>query len=112
MRYGLQVLTAAKRSDNGVAISKRPADVANRFGRSAGEGGLPPGLATGRLWRKLDDAEELAQIAWSSLHGLIALHVVKRERGAVEWRDIRKTAALMNDVLIRGMLKRGQQETI
>lgn len=69
-------------------------------------------IETGRLWRKLDDAEELAQIAWSSLHGLIALHVVKRERGAVEWRDIRKTAALMNDVLIRGMLKRGQQETI
>ncbi|MCY7378907.1 MAG: TetR/AcrR family transcriptional regulator; helix-turn-helix transcriptional regulator [Gemmatimonadaceae bacterium] len=108
MQYQLLFMTRhVGHSDQGVARGD-PGEDAYAFLRDT----CMAAIATGRLWRKLDDAEELAQIAWSSLHGLIALHVVKRERGAVEWRDIRKTAALMNDLLIRGMLKRGQQETI
>jgi AcrR family transcriptional regulator len=62
-------------------------------------------IASGRLRPELDDPDELAQIAWSSLHGLIALHVVKRKRSVVEWREIRPTAARMHELLMQGMLR-------
>ncbi len=62
-------------------------------------------IASGRLRPEIRDADELAQIAWSSLHGLIALHLVKRERGRIEWRDIGATTAKMRDVLLHGILR-------
>ena len=62
-------------------------------------------IASGRLRPELDDADELAQIAWSSLHGLISLHLVKRERGWIDWRDIGSTASTMHDVVLRGILR-------
>lgn len=61
-------------------------------------------IASGRLRGELDDADELAQIAWSSVHGLIALHVIKGEHPGVAWRDIGKTATTMHDILLEGML--------
>jgi AcrR family transcriptional regulator len=64
-------------------------------------------IASGRLRPEFDDAEELAQIAWSSLHGLMALHIVMAhdEEGSIEWRDARATAARMSDALFRGILR-------
>jgi AcrR family transcriptional regulator len=62
-------------------------------------------IASGRLRPELDDPEELAQIAWSSLHGILALHIVKREHSVIDWRDARKTASRMSEALIRGLLR-------
>ena len=62
-------------------------------------------VATGRLRRQFSDPDELAQVAWGSLHGLVALQVTKGADPAFEWRDVRKTAARMRDALIRGMLR-------
>lgn len=65
-------------------------------------------IASGRLRPEFQDPEELAQIAWSSLHGLMALHIVQREQPSmVNWRDPRATAFRMADTLIRGMLRSG-----
>lgn len=61
-------------------------------------------IATGRLRPEFDDPEELAQIAWSSLHGLLALHIVKHGQSKIDWRDARGTAARMREALIRGLL--------
>ena len=62
-------------------------------------------IATGRLRPQFSDADELAQIAWGSLHGLVALQVTRNDDPAFEWRDVRQTAARMRDALIRGMLR-------
>lgn len=62
-------------------------------------------IATGRLRREFHDAEQLAQMAWGSLHGLVALQVTKAHDPAVEWRDVRETAAKMGAALIRGMVR-------
>jgi AcrR family transcriptional regulator len=61
-------------------------------------------VASGQLRPELRDPDELAQIAWSSLHGLMSLYVVHQD-GSVEWRDPRGTAARMCDALVRGMLR-------
>lgn len=68
-------------------------------------------IATGRLRPEFSDPEELAQMCWSSLHGLLALHIVKhnpKQDGEdwIEWRDARKTASRMSDALMRGLLRR------
>ncbi|MGH7720138.1 MAG: TetR/AcrR family transcriptional regulator [Gemmatimonadaceae bacterium] len=60
-------------------------------------------IATGRLRPEFSDPEEMAQMAWSSLHGLIALHIIKEGDSWIEWRDVRSTAARMGESLIRGM---------
>jgi len=60
-------------------------------------------VASGRLRSEFDDPEELAQIAWSSLHGLMALHIVRHDHSVIEWRDPKRTAARMGEALIRGL---------
>jgi AcrR family transcriptional regulator len=60
-------------------------------------------IATGRLRPDFNDPEELAQMAWSSLHGLMALHIVRHDHSEIEWRDPKKTAARMGEALVRGL---------
>ena len=64
-------------------------------------------IASGRLRSEFQDPDELAQMAWSSLHGLLALHIVHRKHSGIDWRDPRKTASRMGRALIRGMLASG-----
>jgi AcrR family transcriptional regulator len=67
------------------------------------------GLAAGRFRPELTDAHELAQMTWSSVHGIISLQIAKCHDPWVEWRDLRKTALAIIDALIRGILREGQQ---
>ena len=62
-------------------------------------------VATGRLRPEFEDAEQLAQMAWGSLHGLVALQVTKGDDPVVPWRDVRQTAAKMANAMLRGMLR-------
>jgi AcrR family transcriptional regulator len=62
-------------------------------------------VASGRLRPEFSDPDELAQIAWSSAHGLLALHIVKRSKGRIQWRDPRPTARQVSGALIRGILR-------
>ncbi len=66
-------------------------------------------VASGRLRPEFKDPDELAQIAWASLHGLMALHIVHRDHSGIEWRDPRATASKLASTLVRGMVvsKRG-----
>jgi AcrR family transcriptional regulator len=62
-------------------------------------------IATGRLRPEFNDPDEVAQMAWSSLHGLIALHIAKEDEEWIGWRDLRRTASRMSEALMRGMLR-------
>ena len=64
-------------------------------------------IASGRLRAEFRDPDELAQIAWASLHGLMALHIVRRDDSKIRWRDPRKTAERMRAATIRGLLRAG-----
>jgi AcrR family transcriptional regulator len=62
-------------------------------------------IATGRLRAEFTDADELAQMAWGSLHGLVALRIAKGDQPSFQWRDVRQTAGKIGDALIRGILQ-------
>jgi len=67
------------------------------------------GIAAGRFRPELTDPHELAQMTWSSVHGIISLQIAKCHDPWVEWRDLRRTAAQIIDTLVRGILRDGPQ---
>jgi AcrR family transcriptional regulator len=101
MQYQLLFMTRHPQGVDGGVIGGQAGEDAYGFLRET----CAAAIATARLRPELDDPDELAQIAWSSLHGLIALQVVKQDGGVVEWREIRSTATRMHDVMLRGMLR-------
>jgi AcrR family transcriptional regulator len=60
-------------------------------------------LRRGLFRREFQDADQLAQILWGGLHGLVALHIVVRANDDwIRWADPSATARLAIDVLLRG----------
>jgi len=64
------------------------------------------GIAQGRFRPEFTDADELAQVLWSGVHGIVSLQIVKGGKGEhIAWRDPRETGRAMLDVLMRGTLR-------
>lgn len=64
-------------------------------------------LAAERFRAELTDAELVAQILWSGVHGLATIHLQSPEK-AHPWLDLRDpdvTAAALTDVVLRGLLR-------
>jgi AcrR family transcriptional regulator len=59
-------------------------------------------VASGRMLPECDDPEELAQMCWGSLHGLVALHIAMGEDTFI---DVRTTANRMSTALLRGLMR-------
>jgi AcrR family transcriptional regulator len=101
MQYQLMFMTRHPSvSDERAAVRGDPSEDAYAFLRAT----CADVIATGRLRPDFDDPDEVAQMAWSSLHGLIALQIVKEDDDWIEWRDVRRTGPRMSDALMRGML--------
>jgi AcrR family transcriptional regulator len=62
-------------------------------------------IASGRLRPEFTDTEELAQMSWAAVHGVVSLYIAKCDEDWVEWRPAKKTAAALVDALIRGLLR-------
>src|SRR5207253_1624644 len=62
-------------------------------------------IAAGRLRPEFADADEVAQIAWGAMHGLVALHIAKVDDPWIHWRDVSETAGKACDALIRGLVR-------
>lgn len=60
------------------------------------------GIAQGRFRPELSDAEELAQMFWGGLHGIISLTMNYCNDNWITWREPRETTRTMIDVLLRG----------
>ena len=97
-------------------MTPKPSMPASSFGISDGDPGshaytalrdtVAKGIAAGGFRDEFTDAEELAQILWAGVHGIVSLHVVKGGKGDhIDWRDPRETARTMVDVLMRGTMK-------
>jgi AcrR family transcriptional regulator len=65
-------------------------------------------MDAGRFRPEYTDAHELAQMTWSSVHGIISLQIAKCDDPWVDWRDLRTTARHIIDALVRGVLREGQ----
>ena len=62
-------------------------------------------IKTGKLRPELDDPDALAQMSWALVHGLVSLRIVKGRDDWIAWRDLRTTAEVACDSLIRGLRK-------
>ena len=62
-------------------------------------------VAAGRFRGELKDVDLLAQVVWSGVHGVISLQIAKCNDGWIDWKPLKKRAALAIDVLIEGLTK-------
>lgn len=60
-------------------------------------------LAAGRFRPELDDADMIAQLFMSGMHGIVSLHIARGKDPWVNWRPVRERARLMVEALIRGL---------
>lgn len=60
-------------------------------------------VATGRLHPDFTDPDELAQMAWSCVHGLVSLRVAKGDDPSFPWRDVRQVREKLSGVFRRGL---------
>jgi AcrR family transcriptional regulator len=64
------------------------------------------GIAAGRFRPEFTDADELAQVLWAGVHGIVSLHIVKGGKGDhIAWADPRETARAILDVQMRGTIR-------
>lgn len=75
------------------------------FSKSVAEG-----LAAGRFRSEFKDVDELAQIIWAGVHGLVSLHIAKGNDPWVPWRPLKPTFRRMSDALFRGLLADGEKQ--
>jgi AcrR family transcriptional regulator len=62
-------------------------------------------LEQGRFRDDLTDADLIAQVVWSGVHGLVSLEIAKCKDEWVDWRPMEARAAAMVDMILRGLLK-------
>jgi AcrR family transcriptional regulator len=63
------------------------------------------GLAAGVFRDEYKDADLIAQVLWSSLHGVAALHLIMCKDDWVQWRPVERVAQAASDVMIRGLTR-------
>jgi AcrR family transcriptional regulator len=76
-----------------------PAEDAYAFLREA----VAEALDGGRFRPEFKSADELSQIIWGGVHGLVSLHIAKGNDNWVPWKPIRPVFKRMNDALLRGL---------
>lgn len=68
-------------------------------------------IASGRLRPEIDDPDLLAQLLWAGMHGVVSLYIAKGGSEWVNWAGLEKTARVMTDALMRGLLKQADATT-
>jgi AcrR family transcriptional regulator len=63
------------------------------------------GLAAGRFRDEFDDADLVAQVVWSGVHGVVALELTKGDDRWLDWRPVAERSAVLLEVVLRGILK-------
>lgn len=58
----------------------------------------------GRFRPEFDDPDEVAQMLWAGVHGLVSIRIAKEHDEWIEFRDTRGTAARLREVMLRGLM--------
>jgi AcrR family transcriptional regulator len=53
----------------------------------------------------LKDVDMVAQLIWGAVHGIITLHFSRQKDDWIPWRPLRKTAHVLIDTLVTGLLR-------
>jgi AcrR family transcriptional regulator len=101
MQYQLMFMTRRPKEVGGRIHGEDPSESAYEFLRQT----CADVIATGRLRTEYRDADELALMAWSSLHGLLSIRIVMEDEEWIHWRDAKATATRICDTLLEGVLR-------
>jgi AcrR family transcriptional regulator len=101
MQYQLMFMTRRPKEVEDGIDRGNPSESAYAFLRQT----CADAIATGRLRPEYRDPDELALIAWSSLHGSLSLRIVMEDEDWVQWRDAKTTATRICDTLLGGVLR-------
>ena len=101
MQYQLMFMTRRPKEVDDSIHTGNPSEDAYAFLRQT----CADAIATGRLRPEYRDPDELALIAWSSLHGFLSLRIVMQDEEWVRWRDAKTTATRICDGLLEGVVR-------
>lgn len=101
MQYQLMFMTAKPSEVSERIHSADPSKDAYTFLRNT----CADVIATGRVRPEYHDPDELALMAWSALHGLLSLRIVKHNDAFIEWGDSKATAGRICHALLEGILR-------
>lgn len=62
-------------------------------------------LYRGQLREELRDADQVAQMVWGAVHGVIALHIAKHDDPWITWAPMRETARAVIEAMTRGIAR-------
>jgi AcrR family transcriptional regulator len=100
--YRLLFMTPPAHYPHGNVTRGDPAEDAYAFLRET----VCEALAGGRFRPEFRDADELSQIIWAGVHGLVSLHIAKGTDPWVPWKPLKSTFRRMNDAMVRGLTTR------
>jgi AcrR family transcriptional regulator len=63
------------------------------------------GIEAGRYRPELSDPQEMAQMMWAGVHGIVSLYFTHCNDAYIQWRAPRETVRTMVDTLIRGAVR-------
>lgn len=63
------------------------------------------GIEAGKYRPELSDPQEMAQMMWSGVHGIVSLYFTHCKDAFIQWRAPRETVRTMVDVMIRGSVR-------
>jgi AcrR family transcriptional regulator len=66
-------------------------------------------IAQGRIREEIADADLLAQMVWSAIHGWVSLRMTKCNEVWVDWRPTKRSIEAMVDMTIRGVARDGPE---
>lgn len=101
MHYRLMLLTppAPGTSDPSCRPAADPSQDAYAFLRDA----VNDAMDSGRLRPDFSDPDEVSQMIWGAMHGIVAIHIAKEHEAWLELRDPRATAARAVEALLGGL---------
>jgi AcrR family transcriptional regulator len=101
MQYQLMFMTRRPQEVDDSIHTGNPSEDAYAFLRQT----CVDAIATGRLRPDYRDPDELAFIAWSSLHGALSLQIVLQEEEWLHLRDPKTNAIRICEALLEGILR-------
>jgi len=72
---------------------------------------IDEGLAAGVFRDLYRDADLLAQVIWSGVHGVASLHLIMGSDTWVQWRPVEEVARTAVEVMIRGLVRSDRGKT-
>ncbi len=100
MQYALMFMTPRPHVESSIQRGD-PGEDAYAFLRET----CAEAIRDGRLRPEYHDPDQVAQMVWGGVHGVVSLCIAKEHDDWVQFRDVRETTRLLREAMMRGLLR-------